>query len=122
MLNEAAVGRGHRTAHDARRAGLGRAPAAVYRLLEGEPATLGATRRVAVWVEHAAAARRAPLLGELLGDGMDPAHAGLWRRQLVLGPAPEFCLLAAEPPAGVARAACRRAGARGARARAALGG
>ena len=33
---------------------------------------------------------------------MDPATAGLWRRCLGLGPAPEFCLLAAEAPAGVA--------------------
>jgi len=43
-------------------------------------------------------------LGELLGDGMDPLHASLWRRQLVLGPAPEFCLLSREPSAGVAPA------------------
>jgi hypothetical protein len=41
-------------------------------------------------------------LGELLGDGMDPQHASLWRRQLVFGPAPEFCLLTREPSAGVA--------------------
>jgi hypothetical protein len=42
------------------------------------------------------------MLGELLGDGMDRRHASLWRRQLVLGPAPEYCLLANEIPAGVA--------------------
>jgi hypothetical protein len=40
----------------------------------------------------------------MLGDGMDPRHASLWRRQLVFGPAPEFCLLAGEVPAGVAPA------------------
>ena len=33
---------------------------------------------------------------------MDPRHASLWRRQLVLSPAPEFCLLAREIPPGVA--------------------
>jgi hypothetical protein len=32
---------------------------------------------------------------------MDGAHAGLWQRQLALGPAPEYCILAAEPPSGV---------------------
>ncbi len=43
-----------------------------------------------------------PALGGLLGDGMDPARAALLRRQLVLGPAPEYCVLADESPAGVA--------------------
>ena len=48
-------------------------------------------------------------LGELLGDGMDARHASLWRRQLVFGPAPEFCLLSRDRsklglPAGVAPA------------------
>jgi hypothetical protein len=33
---------------------------------------------------------------------MDPATAGLWRRCIGLGPAPEYCLLAIEPTAGVA--------------------
>jgi hypothetical protein len=32
---------------------------------------------------------------------MEGDAAGLWRRSLGLGPAPEYCLLAAEPPAGV---------------------
>jgi hypothetical protein len=41
-------------------------------------------------------------IGELLGDGMDPARASLWRRLLVLGPAPEYCLEAAEASQGVA--------------------
>ncbi len=38
---------------------------------------------------------------QLLADGIDPAHASLWRRALVLGPAPEYCLLAPESPSGV---------------------
>jgi hypothetical protein len=33
---------------------------------------------------------------------VDAASAGLWRRCLVLGPAPEYCLLARDAPAGVA--------------------
>jgi hypothetical protein len=39
---------------------------------------------------------------ELLGDGSEPGHASVWRRQLVLGAAPEFCVLADEVPTGVA--------------------
>jgi hypothetical protein len=42
------------------------------------------------------------MLAELLGDGMDPEHETLWRRELVLGPAPEFCLLGLQTPPGVA--------------------
>ena len=42
-----------------------------------------------------------PSLSALLGDGMDPAVDGLWRR--CLGPPrAEFCLLASEASAGVA--------------------
>ena len=111
VLNEAAVGRGHRSAHDgvARRFGAG--AGGLYALIEGDhlrlqqpgPALAGAP--VAVW------AGREPgtpmpaggrLIGELLGDGADPARVSLWRRQLVLGPAPEYCLLCEEEPAGVA--------------------
>jgi hypothetical protein len=104
VLNEAAVGHGHRSVHDevARRFGSG--AGGLYALIEGHPiGHVGEAEQVtaALWVARPPGSQRHPL-GELLGDGMDPEHASLWRRQLVFGPAPEFCLLAAEPPAGVA--------------------
>jgi hypothetical protein len=104
VLNEAAVGRGHRSRHDdvARRFGTG--AGGLYGLIEGEaplgPIAAGASS-AATWVARPSGAVRRGL-GELLGDGMDPRQASLWRRQLVLGPAPEFCLLAGEASAGVA--------------------
>jgi hypothetical protein len=101
VLNEAAVGRGHQTSHDdvARRFGAG--AGGLYALIEGEAcrASLGEAV-LAVWIARPPGSTRRAL-GELLGDGIDPAHASLWRRQLVLGPAPEFCVLASEVPAGV---------------------
>jgi hypothetical protein len=97
VLEEAAVSRGHVSAHDAAAARTVAGTAAVYRLLEGSPTSAEAIG--AVWV--ASAPRREPAgLGELLGDGIDPVRDGLWRRCLVLGPAPEYCLLVAETPAG----------------------
>lgn len=103
ILNEAAVGHGHRTPHDdaARRFGAG--AGGLYGLVEGDRADLPSAAALAVWVQRPPGSERRPL-GELLGDGMDPQHASLWRRQLVFGPAPEFCLLAREVPAGVAPA------------------
>jgi hypothetical protein len=113
VLNEAAVAHGHRGAHDelARRFGAG--AGGLYGLLEGHPDLEGAP--LAVWVARPPVAGRLgdgsaanvsrsgrPPLGELLGDGMDPQHTSLWRRALVFGPAPEYCLLTGEPPAGVA--------------------
>jgi hypothetical protein len=116
VLNEAAVAHGHRTAHDdvARRFGAG--AGGMYGLLEGHPDLAAAP--VIVWVSRPPSSRsplsRPPgaapaLLGALLGDGMDPSHASLWRRQLVLGPAPEYCLLTPDRseldrPAGVSPA------------------
>lgn len=104
VLNEAAVGHGHRSVHDdlARRFGAG--AGGLYGLVEGElPPDLASIDEafVAVWVARTPGVERRPL-AEMLGDGMDPRHASLWRRQFVFGPAPEFCLLAPEPSAGVA--------------------
>jgi hypothetical protein len=98
VLNEAAVGHGHRTPHDeaARRYGAG--AGSLYGLIEGERAHgakdtgLLGDASLAVWVSRPVGSTRRAL-DELLGDGMDPRHSSLWRRQLVFGPAPEFCLL-----------------------------
>ncbi|HTU79042.1 MAG TPA: hypothetical protein VMF09_09815 [Solirubrobacteraceae bacterium] len=98
VLEEAAVAHGHVSLHDRVAARAEVATGAVYRLVEGH-ARLGEAR-VAIWVARARGHGR-PSLAALLGDGMDPACGCLWRRCLGLGPAPEYCLLAAEPPAGV---------------------
>jgi hypothetical protein len=98
VLNEAAVGRGHLSAHDAAARQAGPGTGGIYRLIEG--AATPAQARVAVWIEKPRGVE-APLLAALLGDGMDGAAAGLWQRQLALGPAPEYCVLAAEAPSGV---------------------
>jgi hypothetical protein len=100
VLEEAAVSRGHITAHDSIAKLAGPATSAIYRLIDGH-ADLGATR-VAVWVTRDAG-HQSPEIAELMGDGMDPRAAGLWRRCIGLGPAPEYCLLAPSVPAGVAQ-------------------
>ncbi|HST33673.1 MAG TPA: hypothetical protein VLJ80_09180 [Solirubrobacteraceae bacterium] len=98
VLEEAAVSRGHLTAHDAAAARAGAAAGAIYRLVEGCPRL---DAGYAVWVKHKSG-HEPPSLGALLGDGMAPERDGLWRRCMVLGPAPEHCLLAGEPTAGAA--------------------
>jgi hypothetical protein len=109
VLNGAAAGRGHRTAHDEAARLLGAGAGGLYALVEGERSHPGPCAGLesigeathAVWVAHPPGSKDG-VIGELLGDGMDRRHASLWRRQLVLGPAPEYCLLASEIPAGVA--------------------
>jgi hypothetical protein len=99
VLEEAAVSRGHFTAHDRVAALAGIATGSVYRLIEGCARLDGAA--VSVWVSRSPGHEH-PSLSALLGDGMEPDLGGLWRRSLGLGPAPEFCLLASEVPPGVA--------------------
>jgi hypothetical protein len=104
VLNEAAVAHRHRTAHDALARGFGAGAGGLYGLLEGRP-DLGSTP-LGIWISRPPVSRPPGVaggaLGELLGDGIDPEHSSLWRRSLVFGPAPEYCLLAHEPPAGIA--------------------
>jgi hypothetical protein len=111
VLNEAAVGRGHRTTHDAVARRLGCGSGGLYALLEGDRSELGVREGLlgvetpAIWIARPpgrppGSPRR--MLADLFGDGVDPRRASLWQRQLVLGPAPEYCLLAPEPPPGVA--------------------
>ncbi len=107
VLNEAAAGRGHRSRHDGIAALAGPGAGAVYALLEGEPNTAAlAGAGVAVWVttqpQPSSPKALEPGLGpaELVGDGMDRATSSLWRRQLVLGPAPELCVVGPESPPG----------------------
>jgi hypothetical protein len=109
VLNMAAVSHGHRTVHDDVAHRFGAGAGGLYGLTEGHPPVgPGAFDQdpVAVWVSRSPGVRQRAL-GDLLGDGMDPRHASLWRRQLVFGPAPEFCLLSGDRaklglPAGVA--------------------
>jgi hypothetical protein len=97
VLERAAVGAGHRTAHERAAAHSGSGAGGVYRLLEGLSPSLAAP--TATWVT-APSASGDSLVGEMLADGGEEIAA--WRRALVLGPAPEWCLLAAAAPRGVA--------------------
>ncbi len=99
VLEEGATSQGHITAHDSIAKLAGPATSAVYRLVEGHPAL--AEAKLAVWVARERG-YASPTMADLLGDGMDRARGGLWSRCLGLGPAPEYCLLAGEAPAGVA--------------------
>lgn len=99
VLNEAAVSAGHRGAHDGIARLYERGHGAVYKLIEGSSTCI--TLPLAVWVGRPAGAAALPL-GEMLGDGAEPQRACLWRRALVLGPAPEYCVIADEAPKGAA--------------------
>jgi hypothetical protein len=109
VLNMAAVGHGHRTVHDDVAHRFGSGAGGLYGLIEGHPPVgpgAFAGESAAIWVGRSPGIERRAI-GELLGDGMDARHASLWRRQLVFGPAPEFCLLVGDRaklglPAGVA--------------------
>ncbi len=112
VLNKAAVAHGHRGVHDEIAHRYGSGAGGLYALREGHAhlnATLAGSADApasgapteAIWIARPRGAHPAEL-ADLLGDGMDPARSSLWRRALVLGPAPEYCLLAPEPPAGVA--------------------
>jgi hypothetical protein len=86
-LNRAAVATAHVASHDriAHQAASG--SGAIYQLHAGSEITGSAVR---IWFAKPAGwgyGRLDEALAPMLGDG-----GSLWRRQMVLGPAPEFCL------------------------------
>lgn len=91
VLNEAAVDHVRRPEHDpvARQAATG--AGGVYALRAGELPVGGAG--AAEWSAKPLG-RPYPDWESGLTEGRDPAAFALWQRQLVLGPAPEYCLLA----------------------------
>jgi len=97
VLRQAAVGQAHSRAHERAATHSRQGAGAVYRLLDGQLRTLAPS--TAVWVQP----DRGQDTDDMAAMLLDGASAGtLWQRELVLGPAPEYCLLAEAPPAGVA--------------------
>ena len=119
VLNEAAAGRGHRTRHDEIAALAGPGAGGVYALLEGDPdvaslagpawpcgSTMQPQAPAARAHSSAVSGRRSWWATAWIG-----ATASLWRRQLVLGPAPELCRSGRSRRRARARVACRADGA-----------
>jgi len=69
---------------------------AVYRLRAGDEGALEASR--ATWHDKPPGTTYEDV-GARLGPAVAVPGSGWWQRALVLGPAPEFCLLSAAPPA-----------------------
>ncbi len=95
-LNEAAVAEGRKPLHDqaARAAAIG--AGGLCRRQSGE-LDLPAARLALRFPKPTGMPYDA--LYRLLEAALDPAATSLWRRQLVLGPAAEFCLLSSGPVA-----------------------
>ena len=103
-LNEAAVAGHRRDPHDgaARLAGGG-AGGLYRRLSEGREPDGAVT-----WLSKPAGTSYADFLGRM------PAGVELWQRQMVLGPAPEFCLAQAAAPGALGGVGLAQAAAPGA--------
>lgn len=90
-LNERAVDSLHRPSHDRVAAEVTRGWGGIYELLRGEAQVPAGTE----WFEKP--------LGEPTADFLAARpEETIWRRQMVLGPAPEFCAATAARPARVA--------------------
>jgi hypothetical protein len=93
-LNEAAVSGSRAAPHDAAAAAaVAGGAAGVYGLRVG---TALRTPQVAHWFGKPAGMSYADLFARLT-PVVEGAHAALWMRQMVLGPAREFCIQAASP-------------------------
>lgn len=91
-LNEAAVSGARKAPHDAAAHAATDGAGGLYQLRSGDP---GLTARSAVWVSKPAGVGY-PDFYEEIEPWTDRPNVSLWRRQMVLGPAPEFCLLTSE--------------------------
>ena len=107
-LNDAVVAAVAQAAHDRAAAGAEAGAGALYRLRSGEPRLDAAV--VATWITKPRDMNYADFDAALTGPLAEPGRS-LWRRQMVLGPAPEFCFLAPrelELPPGLAGPVLRR--------------
>jgi hypothetical protein len=107
-LNDAVVAAVAQAAHDQAAAGAEAGAGALYRLRSGQPRL--DTALLATWITKPRDLTYADFDARLAESLVGPA-ASLWRRQMVLGPAPEFCLLAPselELPAGLTGPVVRR--------------
>lgn len=99
VLNDAAVAGARTEPHDRVAAAVGGMAAGLYALRTGKPPS--PDELVAVWLAKPRGTPYADFYARL-EPWTSRAGVSLWRRQMVLGPTPEFCLLAAgglEPPA-----------------------
>jgi len=92
-LNEAAVSASRAAPHDAAAAVAGGGAGGVYRLRSGAALY---TPTYAYWFGKPEGMSYTALLAQLT-PVVEHAHAALWMRQMVLGPAREFCVHVATP-------------------------
>ena len=92
-LNDAAVRGARKPPHDAVAAEAGPGTGGVYRRMLGPPIPAGSH---ATWFDKPSG-MGTDELGERLDTWLGGRDASLWQRQMVLSPAPEFCLLADGP-------------------------
>lgn len=90
-LNERALDGRRRTTHDRVAARISRGWGGIYELVKGEPQIPGGTE----WFDK-------PRGGSNEGFLTSRPEETIWRRQMVLGPAPEFCAAVAATPVRVA--------------------
>lgn len=91
-LNEAAVSGARKAPHDAAAHAATDGAGGLYRLRSGSP---GTEANLAVWFSKPPEVRY-PEFYERIEPWTERTDTSLWRRQMVLGPAPEFCLLTDE--------------------------
>jgi hypothetical protein len=88
-LDEAAVDTSNKAAHDFAARGASVIAGGLYRLISGD--LRPGKARMAAWIQKPT---RMPYRAffETLSESMGDRESRLWQRQMVLGPAPEFCL------------------------------